>query len=320
MSVLRRRVGAFLVDGFFKGTSRVAKLHPRARPERHGVEVRTNVPYAATGLPEHLCDIYKPKDRPGPLPVVLYVHGGGFRILSKDSHWVMGLMFAGHGYLTVSINYRLAPRFPFPAALEDCAEAYAWLAKNITELGGDPTRLILAGESAGANLVTSMTIAATCAREEPFAKRIFETGLVPRATLAACGILQVSDSARFGRRRQLPPWILDRLVEVETAYLPEPARAHGFELADPLLVLEGGVKAVRPIPPFFVPCGTKDPILDDSRRLASALSALGVTNELRVYQGEPHAFHAFVWRQNAKDHWRDTFRFLGEILAAEAKS
>ena len=317
MSALRKRVGSFLVDGFFQGTSRVAKLHPLARPSRHGVEVLTDIPYGDANRREHLCDIYRPggADAKTPLPVVLYVHGGGFRILSKDSHWVMALMFARRGYLTVSINYRLAPRDPFPAALEDCALAWAWIARNIEAYGGDPSRVVLAGESAGANLVTAMTIAATCERPEPFAARIFETGLVPKATLAACGILQVSDSARFGRRRSLPPWILDRLVEVETSYLPAAARTSGFELADPLVVLERGVAPARALPPFFVPCGTKDPILDDSRRLATVLTSLGVKNELRVYTGEPHAFHAFVWRKNAQAHWRDTYRFLESTLA-----
>ncbi len=319
MHPLRRRLGRLLVEGFFRGTSRVAKLHPLARLSRHGVEVQTNVPYADDGAPDHLCDVYRPKDAAGPLPVVLYVHGGGFTILSKDTHWVMALMFARRGYLVVAINYRLAPRAPFPAALEDCAAAYEWLAANLRRLGGDPDRLVLAGESAGANLVTAMTIAATCERPEPYAKRIFDTGLVPKATLAACGILQVSDAARFGRRRPLPAFIQERLLEVETAYLPrvrEGALAAPRAFADPLVVLEAAPRPARPLPPFFIPCGTGDPILDDSRRLSRALSALGVESELALYPGEPHAFHAFVWRKHAKDHWRDTFRFLDRALAA----
>ena len=315
LAELRRMIGATVVDGFFGGTSRLAKLHPLARPEKHGVELITDIPYAAGGR-EHLADIYRPKDRKGPLPVVLYVHGGGFRILSKDSHWVMGLMFARRGYLVVSINYRLAPRFPYPAALEDCAEAYAWVVEHAPAYGGDVSRLVLAGESAGANLVTAMTVAATYERAEPFAKRIFDTGVVPKATLAACGILQVTDSARFGRRRPLPPFILDRLVEVERSYLPKTPPPHGYDFADPLVVFERGAQPARPIPPFFLPVGTKDPLLDDSRRLAIALSALGVKNEMQVYLGEPHAFHAFVWRRNARDHWRHTFRFLDEVLGS----
>ncbi len=313
----RRRAGAFVVDGFFNGTSRLAKLHPMAKPARHGLEVLHDVAYASSGKREHLADIYRPKVSRGPLPIVLYVHGGGFRILSKDSHWIMALMFARRGYLVVNINYRLAPEHPFPAALEDCATAYEWVKEHAAEYGGDLSRLVLAGESAGANLVTAMTIAATYERPEPFAKRIFATGLVPKVTLPACGIFQVTDVARFGRRRRLPPWLLDRLGEVETAYLPTDPPTHGYDLVDPVVFLERGEKPTRPLPSFFLPCGTKDPLLDDTRRLAAALSSLGVKNEMQLYLGEPHAFHAFVWRQNAKALWRHTFRFLGETLTAE---
>ncbi len=316
----RRRAGALVVDGFFNGTSRLAKLHPLAAPARHGLEVLHDVAYAPSGARAHLADLYRPKVSRGPLPVVLYVHGGGFRILSKDSHWVMALMFARRGYLVVNINYRLAPEHPYPAALEDCAAAYEWVVENAERYGGDPSKLVLAGESAGANLVTAMTLAATYERPEPFATRIFRTGVVPRATLPACGIFQVTDTERFGRRRRLPPWLLDRLTEVEHAYLPREAPPHGFDLADPLVVLERGAAPARPLPAFFLPCGTKDPLLDDTRRLAKALTSLGVKNEMQLYPGEPHAFHAFVWRRNAKEQWRHTFRFLADVLSSSASA
>ena len=116
----------------------------------------------------------------------------------------------------------------------------------------------------------------------------------------------------------LPVWLLDRLVEVQTAYLPTEPPLHGYDLADPVVLLERGDAPARPLPAFFLPCGTKDPLLDDTRRLAKALSALGVKNEMQLYPGEPHAFHAFVWRRNAKDQWRHTFRFLGETLTEQA--
>src|SRR5690606_38779221 len=122
--------------------------------ERHGVEVIRNVRYGGSDIDAHLLDVYRPRRVDGPLPVVLYVHGGGFRILSKDTHWLMGLAFARRGYLVFNINYRLAPDHPYPAAVEDCAEAYAWLQSNAHEWGGDPSQLVLAGESAGGNLVT----------------------------------------------------------------------------------------------------------------------------------------------------------------------
>src|SRR5690606_8091419 len=83
---LTHRVGeravAVLSDGFVRGISRLGKLHPVARPLHATIEVITNVEYLASGHAEHRLDVYRPLDRAGPLPVVLYVHGGGFSTLS----------------------------------------------------------------------------------------------------------------------------------------------------------------------------------------------------------------------------------------------
>ncbi len=308
----RKTAGSRLVEGFFRHGASLMKLHPRAKPAAHGVEVIENLPYVETGASEHLLDVYRPIDRSGPLPVVLYVHGGGFRILSKDSHFIMGLSFARRGFVVFNINYRLAPKHRYPAALEDCASAFEWVAANAARYGGDVSRLLLAGESAGANLVTAMSVAASYERPEPLAKRIFDVGVVPRATLPACGILQVTDVGRFGRRRKLPAFIQDRLSEVSTAYLPtEPGVS--LDLADPLVILERADAPARPLGPFFIPCGTKDPLLDDSRRLSKALDRLGVRNEAPIYEGEVHAFHAMTWRENAKRCWRETYGFLDSL-------
>jgi acetyl esterase len=245
---------------------------------------------------------------------VLYVHGGGFRILSKDTHWVMGLAFARRGYAVFNINYRLAPRHPYPAALQDACAALAWVQTHARDYGADPSNLVLAGESAGANLVTGLAIAACAPRPEPWARAVYDAGVVPRAVLAACGILQVSDPHRFSRRRRLPAWLMDRIHEVSDAYLPGGMRydAGGTELADPLLVLEGAQEFTRALPPFFAFAGTADPLLDDTRRLGAALAKRGVPCELRYYPGELHAFHAFVWRRAAVRCWREMFAFLDQ--------
>lgn len=254
----------------------------------------------------------------GPLPVVLYVHGGGFRILSKDTHWLMGLAFARRGYVVFNVEYRLAPEHRFPAAIEDVCLAFTWMARHAAEWGGDPTRLVLAGESAGANLVTSLALATSYERPEPFARAVWDTGLVPRAVLPACGIFQVSDVARFARRKPgFSRFLADRLEEVERGYLgPEPS-AHGptLDFADPLVWLERAEEAQRPLPPFFLPVGTKDPLLPDTRRLAHALRAHGAIAEDHYYEGELHAFHAFVFLKNARRCWRDTFAFTERCLA-----
>src|SRR4051794_20942480 len=86
--LLRRRIGAAVTDGFFAGAAGSARLLPISHPRVHGVEVIRDLPYTDSGLGDHTLDVYRPRQRSGPLPVVLYIHGGGFRILSKDTHWV----------------------------------------------------------------------------------------------------------------------------------------------------------------------------------------------------------------------------------------
>ncbi|MBX5483418.1 MAG: alpha/beta hydrolase fold domain-containing protein [Myxococcaceae bacterium] len=315
---LRRRVGAALVDNFFLQTARLGRMLPVAHPRLHGVEVLRDQPYSDSGADHHLLDVWRPKASSGPLPVVLYIHGGGFRVLSKDTHWIFGLAFARRGYLVFNINYRLAPAHPYPAAISDAALAYEWVTRNAHRFGGDLSRLVVAGESAGANLATGVALASVFRREEPFAKRVFDTGVVPRAVFAACGILQVSDPERFLRRKRLRPWVHDRLAEVADAYFHRCELRHPRELdfADPLVLLERGIPPERPLPAFFAPCGTRDPLLDDTRRLAAAVERLGGKVRARYYPGELHAFHAFLFRRNARACWRELFDFLNEHLGA----
>ncbi len=316
-----------MIDNFFRGLSRLGSLHPSARPERHDVEIVRDVAYDDSGLPEHRLDIYRPKvlDRGEAerVPVILYVHGGGFRILSKDTHWVMGLAFARRGYLVYNISYRLAPKHPFPAAIHDVAAALDWVREHAPGHGGDLSRLAFAGESAGANLVTSLSLMTSYRRPEPWAQRVFDSGIRPKAVVAACGIYHVSDVERFRKRwPHMSGFIHDRLTEVSEAYLGDVERhdpTH-LELADPLIVLERGQAPERALPPFFAPCGTADPLIDDTQRLASALGELGVECEARYYPGELHAFHALVFTPNARRCWGHTYAFLDRHLGSTPRS
>jgi acetyl esterase len=251
--------------------------------------------------------------------VVFYVHGGGFHMLSKDTHWLMGLLFARYGYLVINISYRLAPEHPYPAALEDTCVAYRWLAARVGELGGDPARIAVAGESAGGNLITALTLAACQRRDEPWARAVFDVGVVPRAALPFCAMLEVSRPERFSQRRPLPRWVDGAIRATSASYLRGHPREPGpaIALADPLRVLEEAVAGVpvrhgweRPLPPFFAPVGTRDPLLDDTRRLEKALAALHVPCEARYYPGGIHAFHALVWDPVARRCWRDALAFL----------
>jgi acetyl esterase len=100
---------------------------------------------------------------------------------------------------------------------------------------------------------------------------------------------------------------------------PNPAT----ELADPLRVIEeaAGIahepKFPRGLPPFFAPVGTRDPLLDDTRRLEKALRTLGVPVEARYYPGGIHAFHALVWDPAARRCWRDALAFLDRHMRVD---
>ena len=329
---LWRRTRSFVAETFFETLAGMASLLPPAAPERHGIEVQRDLVYGRDAR-WHRLDLYRPVHRPGPWPVVLYAHGGAFHLLSKDTHWLMGLVFARFGYLVVNISYRLAPRHPYPAPLEDTCTAYRWLASRITELGGDPGRVAVAGESAGGNLITALALTTCQRRDEPWARAVYDTGLVPRAALPFCAMLEVSRPGRFAERRKLPRWVDGMIRDASTSYL------HGYslepcaetELADPLRMLElaagvgaepaprdGGADAIRfdrPLPAFFAPVGTRDPLLDDTRRLEKALAALSVPCEARYYPGGIHAFHALVWNPGARRCWRDALAFLDRHMA-----
>lgn len=311
---LRKSVGGKFVIGSFSGLSKLGGLTPLANPRLHGVEVARDIPYVEDGNPHHTLDVYRPRDLRGPAPVVVYCHGGAFQFLSKDTHWLMGLLFARRGYVVFNLNYRLAPKDKFPAALEDACRATLWVREHCRAYGGDPERLIAAGESAGGNLAAALMVATCYPRPEPYARALWDADVRFRAVLPACGMLQVSDPERFGRRRKLSPFLLDRLVECSHGYLPEGAPPHAVELADPLLVIERGPPE-RPFPPVFTFAGTADPLLDDTRRLKRALDAHGARCEARYYRGGVHAFHALVWDPNARQVWRDKLGLLEHWLA-----
>ena len=315
-SLLRRiRLALYgaALNGGIGGIMALVKWLPYGRRQRAGVTIRRNVAYRDTGMKAHLLDIYRPREAEGPLPVVVYFHGGGFAYLSKDSHWLMGTLFANHGCVVVNANYRLAPKHRFPAAMEDAVSVLEWVGEHMDEIGGDPSRLVFAGESAGANLLLGLTLGTCWDREEPLSQRVQATGLVPRAIAPACGMLQVTGTERFADAG-VPQWILDRMAQVSMSYLG-PGRATGdVPLADPLVEVEQADSPARPLPACFVFCGGRDPLLDDSRRLDAAWRALGAESELRIYDEGHHAFHALLHKPLAKQAWADQFAFLDHHL------
>lgn len=118
-------------------------------------QVVKDVPYVESSTdPMHRLDIYIP-DGKKPAPVLFWVHGGGLTGDDRGSNdnAPVGQRFAREGYVSVVISYRLSPQVTHPAHIEDVAKAFAWTVRNISKHGGDPSRIIVAGHSAGAYLI-----------------------------------------------------------------------------------------------------------------------------------------------------------------------
>ncbi len=281
---------------------------PHRRPETFGITLHRNLRYAPSAGNAHLLDVYVPKG-PGPHPVMFYVHGGGFAMLSKNTHRFFGLQFARRGFLVININYRLGLRNVFPVPLQDAAAALIWTRENAATYGGDLDRLVIAGESAGGNLALALTLA--CIDPPPFLPPL---NLHPIAALPLYGMIDVSALERL-KKPHMPHYIWAQLRHAAEAYLGKDfeTRAAGEPWASPLRILESKTSA-EGIPPMFTCIGTADPLLRDSRRLGAALTRLGIKNEVVIAPGELHAYNAFTWRPAAKEAWKRTFAFLNATV------
>ena len=293
--------------------------------ERWGVEAQCDIPYDSE-IPERMLDIYRPvnsKDKK--LPVVMYVHGGAFCAMSKDTHWVMARNFARAGYIVVNINYRLAPKNPYPAGLEDVCTAWKWLYENIDSIGGDAEKVIVAGESAGANLTLALALACTLPRTENFAREIYDLKFIPKAILPMCGIFEVRNPERFLKHRQNPFRFLAfrNVLDIQQKYVQHEITDQ-IDFVDPLLMIEE-LEEVFPLslPPTFLSVGTWDPLVEDTKRLYEALKKRRQIVEVRYYPKEVHAFQALLFRKQARMCLKEMFVFLEEQLqkqSVEAKS
>ncbi|RJP42014.1 MAG: alpha/beta hydrolase [Desulfobacteraceae bacterium] len=313
-----RQIRRTLFENAFRLLARIHDFSKAQQAAAVRCEKIADIPYLTDGNPDHLLDIYRPKHAAHPLPVMLYIHGGGFVMCDKDTHRGIGLIYADHGHVVFNVNYRLAPRHPYPAALADVGRAYAWVVENAARYGGDPGRIIIAGESAGGNLTLAMAAACCFRMDAPEALPIWDVGVVPKIIMVMCGFLQVSDPHRFSR--VCPPINpfsrslgLQIARDVSRAYLgrtyrrPHPDRI----LADPLLVLESNITEARPFPSVYAMSGNSDIIVDDTRRLEGALKKRGIRHAARYFPRQGHAFHLLGISRQADLFWQDNLDFLG---------
>ena len=241
-------------------------------------------------------------DRPGPHPVLVYLHGGGWVAGSPRTHRKLALRFAEAGYLVVSVDYRLAPEAPFPAPFDDCVFAVRWAAQNASRFGGDPSRLAIGGDSAGGNL--SAAVAGHLATDSSAPKI--------RAALLIYGAFDFEALARG--EGSAPPG-----VDPAAANALRDAMIYGYLGRNPPASLlrdprVSPVHAAAKLPPSFLVVGTADPLLEHQRALVAGLERAGVPHESVVVEGMPHGFVQMEFLPPAVDALRKMTAFLARHL------
>jgi len=207
-------------------------------------------------------------------PLVVYFHGGGFVYGDlRGGDWICGTVAEGLDAVVVSVDYALAPKHPFPAGVDDCYAATVWAVANAAQLGADPGRVGVMGESAGGNLAA---VVALMARDKGGPAIHHQALLYPvtgahdsesRRANADAFILTAADMKKFDELYKGP----------KTDWRVSPLLAES--LAD--------------LPPAIIEVAGHDPLHDDGVRYAEALQAAGVAVELRDYPAMPHGFLNF---------------------------
>jgi acetyl esterase len=220
--------------------------------------------------------VYRPAKEP--LPALLYFHGGGWTIGDLDTHDVVCRQLAVGAHCAVfSVEYRLGPEHPFPAAVDDCIAATRYVHANAAALGVDAKRIAVGGDSAGGNLAAVVALQARDAGGPPLAFQL----LVYPATDARLGTASHERNARG--------YLLERegIDFFRRCYLPD-ARAYTDWRASPLLA-----KDHAGLPPALVITAGYDPLLDEGKAYAERLRAAGVEVAYREYPDMVHGFLLF---------------------------
>jgi acetyl esterase/lipase len=233
------------------------------------------------GAPEVRVRRYRPADAAGQLPALVYFHGGGFVVGSLDLYDADCRRIAAEvGAVVVSVDYRLAPEHPFPAPLEDCYAALVWVAEHAAELGVDPDRIGVGGESAGGGLAAGVAL---LARDRGGPRLCLQFLSIPELddrletesmrTLGADSPITTTANGEISWDSYLGPGVrgTDRVS-------PYAAPARATDLAG--------------LPPALVTAYELDALRDEDIAYAQRLLSAGVPTELRVYPG---LFHACTW-------------------------
>lgn len=219
--------------------------------------------------------LYRADGADGDTPALVYLHGGGFVLGSLNgADELCRAITAGSGWTVVSLDYRLAPENPYPAALQDCVDAYAWLTKTAPELGIDPHKMAVGGDSAGGNLAAALCL---YRRDEGSTLPLTQVLAYPAVdgTFAAPSWSEFADAPLLSTADAR--WLWEQYV----------GEGHpgNDQFAAPLCA-----ESLLGLPPTLILTAEVDPIRDDAEAYAARLRCDGVPVSLTRYTGVFHGF------------------------------
>lgn len=211
---------------------------------------------------------------PGPFPVVVYFHGGGWVIADKQVYDASARAIAKQAQaVVVSVDYRRAPENKFPAAWDDALAAYKWTLAHAGEFKGDASRIALAGESAGGNLALATAISA---RDAGLQKPAHVLAIYPVTQSSLNTESYLENAAAQPLNRAMVEWFIDKLLDNK-----DQLKDWRLNLIDAKLA---------GLPPVTLISARVDPLRSDSAKMEEALKKADVLVERRDYEGVTHEF------------------------------
>ncbi|MDN4174488.1 alpha/beta hydrolase [Nocardioides sp. SOB77] len=225
-----------------------------------------------------LARLYTPSSRSGPVatpgPLLLFFHGGGFFFGDLETHDATCRVLSERGGVRVlAVDYRLSPEHPFPAAHDDALAAYRWVLDHASELGADPARIAVGGDSAGGNLSAAVAIEAARAGL-PLSWQLLVYPVTDVTT-------ETESKRMFGSGLFLTQEFMDLAVD---SYTPDAATRTDPRVAPLRAELPEGLA------PAYVVTAGFDPLRDEGEAYAAKLAAAGVEVELRRFPDQIHGF------------------------------
>jgi acetyl esterase len=234
------------------------------------VENRT-IPGPAGEIPVR---IYTPAGN-GPFPILLFFHTGGWMLGNLDSQDQMCRRLTNLAEcIVVSVDYRLAPEHPFPAAVEDCYAATQWVAAHASQFQGDPSRIAVGGDSAGGNLAA---VVALMARDQDGPSLAFQLLMFPATDFRLNTPSMKECGEGYNVTKAQMVWIMNN-------YLPNKADRTD-PLASPMLAPD-----LSGLPPALIITAEYDPLRDEGEAYGKRLQESGVQVKISRYDGMIHDF------------------------------